>query len=650
MTFYEKIKKRCRTSLFISMLMRLVNAVYDCLRDGLFGRLMLSYPAQERAFRNGIIGNFFSKRGTVAFWLRRFRLRLAEFFERSVLLGFGLKKAGYLLGCSLRVYGIFFLTFGVYTILVHYIKFFAFANMVQDATTLALGIVFIVLALPMIGSRHSVAELLHKGLLLHLLLIDVFGIPEEKFEIARVPKGGKYNVALFLGMFLGILTFLIPPQYLILFVLSLLVVALVMSYPEVGVLVLIALMPFGVFSGEAFHALEFGIAMTAVAYLGKLIRGKRVIRFYLIDVLVMLFGVLLWLSGAVSVGGEESARQAGQMCLYLLMYLMVVNLIRTPAWLHRAVLAGVGSATLIAGIAILRDLNGEGGGGLAVGNISFDWIQGMEVFSSSNSIAAYLVLFLPLILAIMITAVDGKSRLVALGCTIIFATVLISTRLDGAWLSAIAAIMLFFLIYSRKTVCWITLFGLTIPIWMYFVPSHVWNRLFDIADLSDPVIYQRISGWRGTVALLRNHLFGGIGFGSAAFQEMYPSYSESGLARIESANQLYLSLLCSFGLFGLVVFLIVITVFAQYCFSYIGNASENYSRTFVAAGFSGVLGALIMGYGYDIWQNKIVFLTFFTVFALTCAYIRAGIAIRTRNQDVSGTDVSHAHADLQFEN
>lgn len=632
------------------MLMRLVNAVYDCLRDGLFGRLMLSYPAQERAFRNGIIGNFFSKRGTVAFWLRRFRLRLAEFFERSVLLGFGLKKAGYLLGCSLRVYGIFFLTFGVYTILVHYIKFFAFANMVQDATTLALGIVFIVLALPMIGSRHSVAELLHKGLLLHLLLIDVFGIPEEKFEIARVPKGGKYNVALFLGMFLGILTFLIPPQYLILFVLSLLVVALVMSYPEVGVLVLIALMPFGVFSGEAFHALEFGIAMTAVAYLGKLIRGKRVIRFYLIDVLVMLFGVLLWLSGAVSVGGEESARQAGQMCLYLLMYLMVVNLIRTPAWLHRAVLAGVGSATLIAGIAILRDLNGEGGGGLAVGNISFDWIQGMEVFSSSNSIAAYLVLFLPLILAIMITAVDGKSRLVALGCTIIFATVLISTRLDGAWLSAIAAIMLFFLIYSRKTVCWITLFGLTIPIWMYFVPSHVWNRLFDIADLSDPVIYQRISGWRGTVALLRNHLFGGIGFGSAAFQEMYPSYSESGLARIESANQLYLSLLCSFGLFGLVVFLIVITVFAQYCFSYIGNASENYSRTFVAAGFSGVLGALIMGYGYDIWQNKIVFLTFFTVFALTCAYIRAGIAIRTRNQDVSGTDVSHAHADLQFEN
>jgi hypothetical protein len=121
------------------------------------------------------------------------------------------------------------------------------------------------------------------------------------------------------------------------------------------------------------------------------------------------------------------------------------------------------------------------------------------------------------------------------------------------------------------------------------------------------------------------------------------------LAQIEHPDQLYLSMMCAFGLFGLAVFAIVVAVFAQHCFSYIGNASETYSRTFVAAGFSGIMGALIMGGGSDIWQDKVVFLTFFTVFALTCAYVRTGTAIRTRNQDVSGTDVSHAHVDLQFE-
>ena len=117
------------------------------------------------------------------------------------------------------------------------------------------------------------------------------------------------------------------------------------------------LTPFLSYSQGAFRALEFGIALTAIAYLGKLIRGKRVIRFSLVDVLVLLLGLLLYLSGAVAVGGEESARQVGHLCLFLVMYFMVVNLMRTPAWLHRAMLAGVGSASLLAVTGIFQYLN-----------------------------------------------------------------------------------------------------------------------------------------------------------------------------------------------------------------------------------------------------------------------------------------------------
>ncbi len=650
MTFYEKIKKLCRTSLFISLLMRLVNVVYDCLRDGLFGRLMLAYPAEERLFRKGVVGSFFSKRGTMASWLRRVRLRLAEFFEKSFLLGVGLKKATYLLGCSLRVYGIFLLTFGAYSILVYYIKYFAFANMVQDSVTLTLGIISIVLSIPMLGCRHSVAELLSKGLLSHLLLVDVFGIPEERFELPRVPKGGRYNVALFLGMIAGILTFLIPPRYLILFILSLIVMALVMSYPEVGVLALIALMPFLSYSQGAFRALEFGIALTAIAYLGKLIRGKRVIRFSLVDVLVLLLGLLLYLSGAVAVGGEESARQVGHLCLFLVMYFMVVNLMRTPAWLHRAMLAGVGSASLLAVTGIFQYLNGGVNGQIKLLDVSVDWLRITSVFASPNALAAYLVLFLPLVWAVFITASDGKCRMIATGCIISFVIALMFTWSKGAWAGALVGLLLFFLIYSRKTACWIAIWGLTVPVWMYLIPSDVWSRYFSIVDITSSEIHQRLCVWKGTLQMLKEYLFGGIGYGAASFGEAYPLYAMNGITQVENPDQFYLSLMCAFGLFGLLVFAIVITVFAQHCFSYIGNASENYSRTFVAAGYSGVLGALIMGYSCDIWQDKIVFLTFFTVFALTCAYIRTGIAIRTRNQDVSGTDVSHAHVDLQFDN
>ena len=650
LTFYEKLQKKCRTSLFISLIMRLVNVIYGCLRDGMYGRFMTSYPEEERLLRNSMIGSFFSKRGALASMLRKLRLHLADFFEKSTLLRIGLKKATYLLGCSLRVYGIFLLTFGVYTILVYYIKLLAFAEFVADMTTLMLGIVSVVLSIPMLGSRHSVAELLQKGLLPHLLLVDTFGIPEERFDIPRVKKGGRYNIALLLGVLLGVLTFLIPPLYIILFAVSVLLIALVMSYPEVGVLALITLTPFLTVSDGAFRTLEFGIALTAIAYLGKLIRGKRVFRFSLIDALVAFMGLLLWLSGAVSVGGEESARGVGHLCLFLLMYFMIANLVRTPAWLHRAVLAGVGSASLLAMVGIFQYLNGGVESITALSKYSVDLLHVTSIFPSASAFSVYLLLLLPLTIAVSLTAFDGKGRLVAAGCVLAQLVALTATQIRGTWLGAAVAIILFLLIYSRKTACWLVILGFTVPIWKSILPTASMQPLFGIFDITDPMIYQRVSGWRGTLRMLSRHLLGGIGYGSAAFKEIYPQYSLSGLTQLEHPDQFYLALICAFGVLGLLVFLIFITVFSQYCFSYICNASDNYSRTFVAAGFSGIIGALITGLGCDIWYDKTVFLTFITVLALSCAYVRTGVVIRTRNRDVSGVDVSHAYLDLHFDN
>ena len=649
MTVLERLKKLCRTSIFVSMMMWLVNAVYNGLRDGFFGRIMTSYPVQEQLFREGLIGSFFSKRGALASRLRRFRLRLAEFFEKSALLDIGLKKASYLLGCSLRVYGIFLLTFGGYTVLVHYIKLLAFPSAMFGNGTLIWGIISIVLAIPMIGSRHSVAELLQNGLLMHLLLIDTFGITEDRFDVSRVKKGGRYNVALLLGMFVGILTFILPPQYIILFLLSILGIAVVMSYPEIGVLSLIALTPVLSFSKGTFRALEFGIALTSIAYLGKLIRGKRVFRLSLIDVMVLVFGGVLCFSGMISVSVNNSTHQVWHFCLFLLMYFMIVNLIRTPAWLHRAVLAGVGSAVLLSFVGIFQYLNGNDDITSGLFRVSTDWFRNSTAFESSSAFSAFLILLLPLTVAIFVTASDGKSRLVAFGGILAIGAVLILVRSTIAWIAALSAMLLFFLIYSRKTVCWLALFGLSVPIWDVFLPDYRFSQLFAIADLSDPMQYERFRGWQGTLQMLRYHLFGGIGYGTEAFGEVYPRYSLSGLAQVKSPDQLYLSLLCAFGIFGVLVFLAMVVLFSQHCFSYIGNASERYSGIFVAAGFSSIIGALIMGFGCDIWCDISVFLTFFTVFALTCAYVRTGNMIRTRNQDVGGIGVSHAHVDLHFE-
>lgn len=650
MTFSERIRKLCRRSLFISWMMAIVNAVYNCLRDGLFGRIMTAYPAEDHRFRKGKIGKFFSTREKMATLVRNVRLRIAEFFEKSVLLDIGLRRVSYLLGCSFRVYGIFLLTFGAYTVLIHYVKMFVFSDIVQTNSALYIGLIAAALAIPMIGSRTSVAELLQKGLLPHLILVDLFGVPEDRFDIPRVKGGGKYNHALLWGMLLGILTFLIPVQYILLGLLGMVLIAIIMSYPEIGVLVLIASFPVLSRIQEPFRMLDFGIALTTVAYLGKLLRGKRIIRFSLIDTLVLFFAVMIALSGWTSVGGELSWDQAMHTCMLILMYFMIVNLIRTPAWLHRAVLALIGCATLLSVVGIFQVMGEqERSILLTFKKISADPVQLSTVFKTSDMFSVYLMMLMPFCMAIFLTASRNKSRWVAAGCAFSMTVSLFFAWSQVAWGGVIFALLLFFLIYSRKTVCWLFFGGLTIPVWLAVLPQRFITRFLNAWIPSASELYQKVYTWQGMVRMIRDHWLGGIGYGTAAFREVYPRYSSSGLEWVDNAGSLSLSLLAAVGVLGLLVFAIMIFVFAQHCLEYIGNASEAFSRTFVAAGLSSVIGALVMGIGCDIWYDETALLTFFTVLALTCAYIRVGVLIRTRNQDVSGIDVSHAHVEIHFE-
>ena len=135
----------------------------------------------------------------------------------------------------------------------------------------------------------------------------------------------------------------------------------------------------------------------------------------------------------------------------------------------------------------------------------------------------------------------------------------------GAWLGVLISLLIFFLIYSRKTACWLLIGGLTVPVWYSFLPSSFLSHFTDVLNLSDPAVYRQIYTWRGTLKMISNHLFGGIGYGTEAFCEVYPNYSIPGLELSESAGSLYLTIWSVMGLFGLLVFFAVMIVFAQHC-------------------------------------------------------------------------------------
>jgi len=634
----------------ISLIMAMVNFVYNCLRDGLFGRFFTSYTAEENLFKKGWIGKLFSKRSKASIGLRKIRLRLAEFFEKSLIIEKMTNGATYMLGCSFRFYGIAVLTFGAYSVLVFYIKQYAFPNMIQSNISLGIGFALLILGLLMMGSKQSIAALVQRGIIPHSLLIDILGIPEERLDVPRVKNGGRYNVSLIIGMLFGVLTFLIPPQTILFAVICFIAIAIVMSYPEIGVLALIAFLPFFRLIEIPFDLLDLTVAVTAIAYLGKLIRGKRILRFSLFDVMVLFLLILVWFSGLVSIGGEVSLQKAQHACLVMLVYFMIVNLIRTPAWLHRATVAFVGAAVILAFSGIVQYIAEMNESILRV-IVSLPWNMhgASSIFDAPNAFGAYLMAVLPFCLAIMTNAFGTKSRLIAILCGMLILVAAGVTWSRSAWFGILVAVLIYFLIYSRKTVCWLLIGGLTVPLWCSFLPHSFVRYCLNMMDLSDPAIYHQIFTWRGSARMISNHILGGIGYGTEAFQEVYPQYSFIGLEMSESTGSLFLTLFAVMGILGVLVFVAAIIIFVQHCLEYIGNASENYSRSFVAAGFSSVIGTMATGIGSDIWYNETVFMCFVAVVAMTCAYIRAGTLIRARNHDVSNVDLSHAYVDLHFE-
>lgn len=649
MKLREKVKSLCETSIILSVLMSIIPRIYSCFREGLFGRFFTAYSKEEELWEKGKLSFWAKRKSKPKSAIRNARQYLSVYFEKSRVLKFFSKVYRYLMGCSLRFYGVFLMTYGIYVVLLYFIK--QYANIFENSTgNLVAGIVMCVFALPMLLYNTTVAKLLQMGRISEFVLIDACGVPPERLEISQTKSGGKYNWAIVAGMLCGVLTLFLPPLYIVWFAGFVLIVATVMTFPEIGIISIIAALPLLSLLNFRGPWLNLAICLSCAGYIGKLIRGKRILRLGLLDISVFAFGCVVFLSGIATPGGISSTFEAFDLCIIMLLYFMIVNLLRTPAWLKRAVIAICASGTITAlfdiGGYIYRAFPQSGFAQTLFGGYGENmW----DVFLNTQTFSAYLILSLPFCFAMACNATTRKGTVAGLVCAFVNLTCLFLTWSRSAWICAMLAVIAFFLIYSKKTVCWLLVGGISVPIWSHFLPSAILNHLGSVGNLADSGIFKSVFTWKGSLRVVRQFLWGGIGYGEETFRQIYPLYSYNGLENAESTGSMFLSLLVSVGMIGTLVFFIISILFMQHCFEYIGNALDGYSRTYVAAGVCSIGSVLIMGFFADVWRDKITFLAFWTVIALASAFVRVGNRIRLRNSDVSLADSSKASVDLSFE-
>ena len=635
-------------SLIIFWLDKLSSAIYDALCNGIFGKFFTSYSRQQNDFEHGFLKNHFQSGTKLKFYFRKIKEYLSKSFEESRLIYHLGTKSRSLLSLPLKSCGSFLFSFGVYTILVYLLKWFVPDLMAADIQFAMIGILCCIFSIPLMLSHDNIAASIVKGRITRSIFIDGLGFREETFRITTEKGKAKVNIMMLLGMISGIITLFLNPIYILVSILIVIGIALVLSTPEIGVMFALFFAPFfSIFSSPAI-LLGMLILLTSISYAIKLIRGKRILKIELFDFTVLLFLLVLYFSGAITAGGRQGYHEALLSCVLMFGYFLVVNLMRTEHWLRRCILALVSSGTVVAIIGILQYVLGLMTAGAWLDLNYFSNIKGrvVSVFENPNVLASYLLLILSFSLFLLMQAQCRKTKFICFFSTISILLCIILTWSRGAWLAALACLVLFALIYSRKTLRNLFLLGFAVPFLPFLLPKSITGRFMSIGNLADSSISYRVYTWKGSLRAIGDYFWSGIGYGTSAYQEIYPQYAYAGIEAAQHSHSLYLQILLGLGFGGLLIFLMVVFLFMQMSFEYIKNAKDTSSQLITVSVICSVVATLVMGIFDFVWYNYRVFFLFWIVLALGCACIRIGLDKQRRHAWNSESESDHASLDL----
>lgn len=594
------------------------------LKNGMLGRIFsTNNKLEDKASKGILVGALSDTLQGKNNGLRRYNLKSAD---NSFFINIYRKILNFLCNCSLNWYGIYFLTFAFYTLLIY-----VFNTITLQGSEIELDLflseyficpIFVAIAsIPLLNCKQTLQTATYSSKIVRPVLRNFCGVPENKFNVTEaINKSDSYFVSIILGILTGGITHFISPTMILLGMLVLFGILLFMSFPELGLLISIFAVPFLSLFERPTVILLCMISVNAISYICKVFIGKRSFRFRMSDAIVLIFGLLFLFGGIITSGTRESLNAAITYALLTVVYFLVVNLFNTREWIERCITAIAIPSVIVSLYGILS---------YATVKMPTRWIdsemfseissRAVSVFSNPNMLATYLILTAPFIWIFALkSGASKKSKFLALLCALISAICIVLTWSRGGWLGLIAGFLLFLLINYRHSLKLLLITLISSPIWYKLIPKTIISRFLSIGNLADSSTYYRLYTWKGSIKLLIDYLWGGIGVGSSAFEKLYPLYSYIGTESTAHSHNLFLQIAIELGIFALVVFLIVVFLTFQTGFTSLKNSDSNI-KLFVSASIAGVFAALVHGMVDYIWYNYRVFFVFWIVLSVVSA-------------------------------
>ena len=618
-------------SLLIALFDRLGMLIYDPFINGFFGTILTSYTKLNEKMANGFFGVHILHNVRVNKFFRKIRRFFAKSLESSVTISLTSGAIEKLCCFPLQYYGNFGLFFGIYTVLIYYVRLFIPWLEASSSSHLWAGIIVSISAIPLLFSRINLANSVKNSIFGRGIFKTTFGFADEVFDNKKTTSRGKGNRLLFLGLLAGISTLFIHPLYIIVAIFTAILLTLIACSPEIGVLITLFALPFLSLTDAPTMWLATMILITTFFYVIKIIRGKRIFKLEILDFAILLFGILILLSSAYSAGGQASVYSALISVVLLLGYFLLVNLMQTIIWIKRCVITLITSSVIVAVIGIFEFIfGGESTNWLDQSFYGVIKTRVVSLFGNPNMLSVFLVMVFPFILALSLRAKEKNDKFLARTLIILFLVCIIFTWSRAAWIAIILGTLLFAMLYTKKSFRIFGLILIALPLIPILLPSSVIERFLSISNLSDSSIAYRIYTWKGTISAIKDYFFFGIGYGDSSFQAIYPSYAYSGIEATAHSHSLLLQILLCMGIIGLLVFFIAIFLSFQKSFEYIKKEKGSPTTVYVIATVASVASALIIGIFDYIWYNPRIFYLFWTIVAIGAAYVRVGDSERSR--------------------
>ncbi len=496
---------------------------------------------------------------------------------------------------SLRKYGVIILNISI---------FFMLSAWIRDmgTTSVLVGIAGGIVGAVLLLIQRSPMELLGKSMLAALFQ-KVFDVLPAEYDEKGSDRLSRRSLILFC-LLSAILILAFHPVVAVFCLAAVYGIFLLVAYPFAGVMLAVLIAPI-----VPTMLLVGFVCLSLVTYLIHILFVKPVkIQVEGLGLCILGYIFVIVISSVFSVTPKESIYAGAVWTVFLLYFFAMYHIVKQKGQFKTLLHVFVFSGVVVSLIGLLQWKFGDS---MVASWIDTDMFADVSTriystLGNPNTLGQFLVLVLPVSVALFLTQKDGLSKFYYLCATGVLAMALVLTYSRGCYLAVMLSIFVMIIILKPKCI-WLFFAGAILA--MFVLPDSIVNRFASIGNLSDSSTSFRVYVWIGTVDLLKIFWPCGIGLGIDSYSKVYPYFAYPGVL-VNHAHNVYLQTAADFGIMGIVIcVLLFLSYFRNGFSSYrkIGNRADQILIISLAAAMVGLLAAGMFDY---IFYNYRVFFVF----------------------------------------